>query len=62
VIGNERRRQQPGRKLAIQGAGQWAKPKGSLNLKSVLPASLVSFGIIAEVRGIKAQLLSDEGA
>jgi hypothetical protein len=62
VIGDERRRQQPGRQLSIQGAGKGAKPKSSLNLKHVLPASLIAFGVIAELRRIKAQLLSDEGA
>ena len=46
----------------IQDAGQWAKPQGSFNLKDVLPASLVSFGVIAEVCRIEAQLLGDEGA
>ena len=62
MIGGERRRQQPGREFPIQGAGQGAKPQGGLNLKNVLPASLISFGVIAEVRRIEAQLLSDEGA
>ena len=62
MIGGERRRQQPRRELPIQSAGQWAKPQGSFNLKDVLPASLISFGVIAEVRRIEAQLLSDEGA
>ena len=62
MIGGESRRQQPRCELSIQGAGQWAKPKGSLNLKGVLPASLITFGIIAEVRCIEAQLLGDEGA
>jgi len=33
-----------------------------LNLKDVLPASLITFGVIAEVRRIEAELLCDEGA
>ena len=43
-------------------AGQWAKPQGIFNLKDVLAASLISFGVIAELRRSEAQLLSDEGA
>jgi len=49
MVGCERRRQQPRRKFSIQDAGQWAKPQGSFNLKDVLPASLISFSVIAEV-------------
>jgi hypothetical protein len=33
-----------------------------LNLKGVFPASLISSGIIAEVRCIEAQLFGNEGA
>jgi len=62
MIGGERRRQQPRREFAIQDAGQWAKPQGSFNLKDVLPASLISFGVIAEVCRIEAQLLGNKGA
>ena len=58
----ERRRQQPRREFPIQPAGQWAKPQGIFNLKDVLAASLISFGVIAELRRSEAQLLSDEGA
>ena len=32
------------------------------NLKDVLPASLISFGVIAEVCRIEAQLLGNKGA
>jgi hypothetical protein len=60
MISGESRRQQPRCELPIQGASQWAKPKGSF--KGVFPASLITFGIIAEVRRIKAQLFGDEGA
>ena len=62
MIGGERRRQQPRREFPIQGAGQWPKPQGSFNLKDVLAASLISFGVIAEERRIEAQLLGNEGA
>jgi hypothetical protein len=31
-----------------------------LNLKNVFPASLISFGVIAEMHWIEAQLLSDK--
>jgi hypothetical protein len=62
MISGESRRQQPRCELPIEGATQWAKPKGSLNLKGVFPASLITFGIIAEVRCIEAQLFGDEGA
>ena len=54
MIGGERRRQQPRREFSIQDAGQWAKPQGSFNLKDVLPASLISFGIITEVCRIES--------
>jgi hypothetical protein len=57
-----RRRQQPRRKFPIPSAGEWPKPQDRFNLKDVLAASLISFGVIAEVRRIEAQLLSDEGA
>ena len=33
-----------------------------MNLKDVLPTSLITFGVIAEVRRIEAELLRDEGA
>ena len=62
MIGGERRRQQPRREFPIQRAGQWAKPQGIFNFKDVLAASLISFGVIAELRRSEAQLLSDEGA
>jgi hypothetical protein len=62
MIGGERRRQQPRREIPTQDAGQWAKPQGSFNLKDVLPASLISFGVIAEVCRIEAQLLGNKGA
>ena len=62
MIGGEGRRQQPGRQVTIRGAGQWAKPKGSLNLQRMLPASLITFGVIAEVHRIEAQLFSNEAA
>jgi hypothetical protein len=62
MIGDERRRQQPSRQFSINGAGEGAKPKCSLNLKHVLPASLIAFGVIAELSRIKAKLLGDEGA
>ena len=62
LIGGERRRQQPRREFPIQPAGQWAKPQGIFNLKDVRAASLISFGVIAELRRSEAQLLSDEGA
>ena len=62
MIGGERRRQQPRREFPIQRAGQWAKPQGRFNLKDVLAASLISFGLIAEERRIEAQLLGNEGA
>jgi hypothetical protein len=39
-----------------------AKPQCCFNLKDVLSASLISFGIIVETGHIDAQLLSDEGA
>ena len=62
MIGGERRRQQPRREFSIQSAGQWAKPQGSFNFKDVLPASLISLGVVAELRRIEAQLLRNEGA
>lgn len=62
MIGGERRRQQPRREFPIQDAGQWAKPQGSFNLKDVLPASLIAFGVIAELCRIEAQLLGNKGA
>ena len=46
----------------IQDSRQWAKPKGSFNLKDVLPASLIAFGVIAELCRIEAQLLGNKGA
>jgi len=49
MIGGDRRRQQPRREFSIQDAGQWAEPESSFNLKDVLPASLISFGVNAEV-------------
>jgi hypothetical protein len=62
MIGDERRRQQPRREFPVQDTSQWAKPKGSFNLKDVLPASLISLGVIAEVCRIEAQLLGNKGA
>lgn len=62
MIGGERRRQQPRRELPIQSSGQWEKLQCSFNLKDVLPARLISFGVIVETCCIDAQLLSDEGA
>ena len=46
----------------IVSSSQWAKPQCNFNLKDMLSASLISFGVIAEARCIDAQLLSDEGA
>jgi hypothetical protein len=62
MIGGQRRRQQPRRKLPIKSSGQWAQPQCGFNLKDVLPAGLITFGVVAETRCIDAQLLSDEGA
>ena len=36
--------------------------QGSFNLKDVLPASLLAFGVIAELCRIEAQLLGNKGA
>jgi hypothetical protein len=42
--------------------GQGAKSKGSLNLKNVLSASLISLTVIAELQRIEPQLLRNKGA
>jgi hypothetical protein len=60
IVGGKRRWQQPNRNFPIHRAGQGPKPKSSLNLKNVFPASLISFGVIAKVHWIEAQLLSDK--
>jgi hypothetical protein len=62
MIGRECRRQQPGRNFPIHRAGHGAKPEGGLDLKDVLPASLIPLGVVAELRRIKTQLFRDEGA
>jgi hypothetical protein len=60
MIGGERAATTTPR-VPIRGAG-CGPAGGRFNLQDVLAASLLSFGVIAEVRRIEAQLLSDEGA
>jgi hypothetical protein len=48
--------------LSINGSSQRVKPKGSLNFKHVLAASLIASGVVGKVRRIKAQLFGDESA
>ena len=62
MSGGERRRQPPRREFPIPGAGEWPKPQDPFNLQDVLAASLLSCGVLAEVRRIEAQLRSAEGA
>ncbi len=38
-----------------------AKPQSRLNLKDMFPASLISLGVVSELRRIEVQLLRDEG-
>jgi hypothetical protein len=60
VVGRERCGQQPGRQLPIHGASQRTKPQRALDFEDVFPPSLIAFGVIAEARGVEAELLRNE--
>ena len=52
IVGGKRRWHQPNRNFPIHRPGQSTKPKSSLNLKKVFPASLIPFRIVAEMHWI----------
>src|SRR5277367_1672495 len=61
LLGGQRRRQEPGGHVAVNRPIEDAVAHQSLDFSEMLATSLVTLGIVAEIRRFERQLLGDEG-